>query len=115
MPDELKNLAVIARYNDLEAARQVMRTHGNEVAGIILEPIAMNMGVVIPDIEFLKGLRDLADEYSCLLIFDEVKTSGKFYRGAYEWCGVKADIMVAAQIHCRWFPALSRSRQQGGL
>jgi glutamate-1-semialdehyde 2,1-aminomutase len=104
MPDELKNLAVIARYNDLEAARQVMRTHGNEVAGIILEPIAMNMGVVIPDIEFLKGLRELADEYSCLLIFDEVKTSGKFYRGAYEWCGVKADIMVAAKSIAGGFP-----------
>jgi acetylornithine/succinyldiaminopimelate/putrescine aminotransferase len=55
MPDELKNLAVIARYNDLEAARQVMRTHGNEVAGIILEPIAMNMGVIIPISSSSKG------------------------------------------------------------
>ena len=104
MPDELKNLAVVAAYNDLDAAQQVMRVHGNNVAGIILEPIAMNMGVIIPDIEFLKGLRELADEYNCLLIFDEVKTSGKFYRGVYEWCGVKADVMVAAKSIAGGFP-----------
>lgn len=104
MPEELRSLAVVASYNDLEGARSVMKIHGNDVACIILEPIAMNMGVVIPDIEFLKGLRELADEYNCLLIFDEVKTSGKFYRGVYEWCGVKADVMVAAKSIAGGFP-----------
>ncbi|MEM2061896.1 MAG: aminotransferase class III-fold pyridoxal phosphate-dependent enzyme, partial [Candidatus Caldarchaeum sp.] len=79
MPEEFANLVVAAPFGDYDAVEKIMQQHGNQVAGIILEPIAMNMGVVIPDIEFLKGLREIADEYNCLLIFDEVKTSGKFY------------------------------------
>ncbi|MEM0348677.1 MAG: aspartate aminotransferase family protein [Candidatus Caldarchaeum sp.] len=104
MPQEFADLVIAAPYGDLDAVEKIMQKHGNEVAGIILEPIAMNMGVVIPSIEFLKGLRQFADEYNSLLIFDEVKTSGKFYRGVQEWCGVKGDIMVAAKSIAGGYP-----------
>lgn len=104
MPQEFADLVIAAPYGDLDAVEKIMQKHGNEVAGIILEPIAMNMGVVIPSVEFLKGLRQLADEYNSLLIFDEVKTSGKFYRGVQEWCGVKGDIMVAAKSIAGGYP-----------
>ncbi|MEM4494352.1 MAG: aspartate aminotransferase family protein [Candidatus Caldarchaeum sp.] len=104
MPQEFADLVIAAPYGDLDAVEKIMQKHGNEVAGIILEPIAMNMGVVIPSIEFLKGLRQFADEYNSLLIFDEVKTSGKFYRGVQEWCGVKGDIMVTAKSIAGGYP-----------
>lgn len=104
MPDEFANLVIVAPYGDLEATERLMQKHGNEVAGIILEPVAMNMGVVIPSLNFLKGLKELADEYNCLLIFDEVKTSGKFFRGIQEWCGVKGDVMVAAKSIAGGYP-----------
>lgn len=104
MPQEFADLVTVAPYGDLDAVEKIMQKHGNDVAGIILEPIAMNMGVVIPPLEFLKGLRRLADEYNSLLIFDEVKTSGKFYRGVQEWCGVKGDIMVAAKSIAGGYP-----------
>lgn len=104
MPEEFANLVVAAPYGDLEAVEKIMQKHGNEIAGIILEPVAMNMGVVVPSLNFLKGLREIADEYNCLLIFDEVKTSGKFYRGVQEWCGVKGDVMVAAKSIAGGYP-----------
>ena len=104
MPEEFASLVIAAPYGDLEAVEKIMQKHGNDVAGIILEPVAMNMGVVIPSLGFLRGLRDLADEYNCVLIFDEVKTSGKFYRGVQEWCGVKGDIMVAAKSIAGGYP-----------
>ncbi|HIE58571.1 MAG TPA: aspartate aminotransferase family protein [Candidatus Caldiarchaeum subterraneum] len=104
MPEEFTNLVIAAPYGDLEATEKIMQRQGNEVAGIILEPIAMNMGVVIPSLGFLRGLRDLADEYNCVLIFDEVKTSGKFYRGVQEWCGVRGDIMVVAKSIAGGYP-----------
>jgi len=104
MPDELTNLVAVAPYGDLYAVEDIMRRQGDEIAGIILEPIAMNMGVVIPSIGFLRGLRELADEYNCVLIFDEVKTSGKFYKGVQEWCGVKGDVMVVAKAIAGGYP-----------
>jgi len=103
-PENLKKYTLVASYNDLDGVEKLMKIHGNLVGGIILEPVAMNMGVVVPDIEFLKGLRKLADEYNSLLIFDEVKTGGKMYRGVQDWCGVKADIMVVAKAVAGGYP-----------
>ncbi len=104
MPDELTNLVVVAPYNDLEATEKIMREQGNEIAGVIIEPIAMNMGVVIPDKEFMKGLKELTEEYNSLLIFDEVKTSGKFLRGAQDYFGIRGDIMVVAKSIAGGYP-----------
>jgi glutamate-1-semialdehyde 2,1-aminomutase len=76
----------------LEATEELVRQHGEDLAAIILEPIPMNMGFVLPRKGFLQGLRRLCDEYNSLLIFDEVKTCGKFYGGAREAFGVAPDL-----------------------
>lgn len=102
--EEVVKNTLVAPFNDLEAVERIMRIHGNDVAAIILEPIPMNMGFVIPDIEFLKGLRELADEYNSVLIFDEVKTSGKFYNGAAGYFGIKPDLMTLAKAISGGYP-----------
>jgi glutamate-1-semialdehyde 2,1-aminomutase len=85
---------LIAPFNDLEATRAIARAHAKELAAIITEPIPMNMGFVMPEPGFLPGLRELADELGALLIFDEIKTGTKYYRGAAGRFGVRPDIMT---------------------
>jgi glutamate-1-semialdehyde 2,1-aminomutase len=63
-----------APFNNLEAVRALFETYQNEIAGMIVEPIAGNMGMVMPDPDFLSGLRSLCDDYHAVLIFDEVMT-----------------------------------------
>lgn len=104
VPKEVAENVVVAPWNDAEAVEEIMRIHGNEIAAIILEPVAMNMGVVPGKKEFIALLRRLADEYNCMLIFDEVKTSGMWYRGAQEYFGVKADIIAVAKAIGGGFP-----------
>lgn len=104
IPEAIASTVVIAPWNDLDAVENIMRKHGDEIAGIILEPVAMNMGVVPADKEFIVGLRKLADEYNSLLIYDEVKTSGMWYRGAAEYYGVRADIIAVAKALGGGFP-----------
>ena len=104
VPAEIAQTVVVAPWNDIDAVEKIMRKHGNDIAAIILEPVAMNMGVVPADKEFIKGLRDLANEYNSLLIYDEVKTSGMWYRGAREYYGVKADIIAVAKALGGGFP-----------
>jgi glutamate-1-semialdehyde 2,1-aminomutase len=104
MLDEIVKNTLIAPFNDIEAVRTIMKAHGNEVAAIILEPIPMNMGYVLPKPEFLKQLREIADEYSSVLIFDEVKTCGKFYRGAADHFKVKPDLVTMAKAIAGGYP-----------
>jgi glutamate-1-semialdehyde 2,1-aminomutase len=65
---------LVADYNHLDTVRELFKLHGSEIAGVIVEPIAANMGFVLPEPGFLQGLRDLTREYGALLIFDEVMT-----------------------------------------
>lgn len=104
VPRELAENVIVAPWNDIEAVEELMKMHGNDIAAIILEPVAMNMGVVPGKRELIKRLRELADEYNCLLIFDEVKTSGMWYRGAQEYYGIKADIITIAKAIGGGFP-----------
>ncbi|MEM2009936.1 MAG: aspartate aminotransferase family protein [Thermosphaera sp.] len=104
VPKEVAENVIIAPWNDSDAVEKIMRNHGNEVAAIILEPVAMNMGFVPGKKEFVKHLRELADEYNSLLIFDEVKTSGMWVRGAQEYFNVKADIVAVAKALGGGFP-----------
>lgn len=94
---ELIEKAIVAPFNDLASTEAVAEEHADEIAGIILEPIPMNMGYVLPRPGFLEGLRKLADSIGALLIFDEVKTCGKFYAGAEEAFGVRPDVKVLAK------------------
>jgi glutamate-1-semialdehyde 2,1-aminomutase len=90
---------LIASYNDLNSVAELFSEHGKDIAAIILEPIAGNMGVVIPDMEFLEGLRNIANEYGSLLIFDEVISGFRVAKGgAQELYGVTPDLTTLGKI-----------------
>ncbi|MEG6593591.1 glutamate-1-semialdehyde 2,1-aminomutase [Desulfovibrio sp. 1188_IL3213] len=71
---------LLAPYNDLEAVKECFARHGDSIAAIIVEPVAANMGLVLPKAGFLEGLRAICDQYESLLIFDEVITG---FRAAF--------------------------------
>jgi glutamate-1-semialdehyde 2,1-aminomutase len=104
IPPEVVTNTIIAPFNDLEACEAIVRKHRDELAAIILEPIPMNMGFVLPEKGFLEGLRRLADESNCLLFFDEIKTCGKFHRGAANHFGVKPDLCTMGKAIAGGFP-----------
>lgn len=90
---------LLAHYNDLESVRQVFEQYPDEIAAIIIEPVAGNMGCIPPLAGFLEGLRDLCDQYGALLIFDEVMTGFRLaLGGAQERLGVDADIVTFGKV-----------------
>lgn len=96
VPKEVTELTISVAYNDLEAVRNAI---DDEVAAIIVEPVAGNMGCVPPADGFLKGLRDLCTERGALLILDEVMTGFRVaYGGAQSVYGVKPDITTLGKI-----------------
>lgn len=101
-PGVTKNTArdtLIATYNDKNSVEKVLKENRDNVAAIIVEPIAGNMGLVTPDNRFLKGLRELSLEYDCLLIFDEVMTGFRVAQGgAQELYNVKPDITTLGKV-----------------
>jgi glutamate-1-semialdehyde 2,1-aminomutase len=99
VPAELANLTLIARYNDLNDVRAQMDEHGSEVAAIIVEPVAGNMGCVPPQDDFLSGLRTICDQHGALLILDEVMTGFRVaYGGAQARYNVRPDITTLGKI-----------------
>ncbi len=90
---------LIADYNNLESVEQLLIDRKDEVAAIIVEPVAGNMGVVPPKKGFLEGLRALCDKYGALLIFDEVITGFRLARGgAQEYFNVMPDLTTLGKI-----------------
>lgn len=86
---------LVAEYNDPEGLEKIMRIYGDRVAGIIVEPVAANMGVIPPEEGFLRACREACDKYGCVLIFDEVVTGFRIARGgAQERFGIRADIVA---------------------
>jgi glutamate-1-semialdehyde 2,1-aminomutase len=75
---------LVARYNDLDSVRELFEVYPEEIAAIILEPVAGNMGVVLPQANFLTGLRTITQEYGTLLIFDEVMTGFRVHPGGVQ-------------------------------
>ena len=99
VPAELTALTLIARYNDVDDVDGRMKEHGKEVAAIIVEPVAGNMGCVPPQPNFLEGLRKICDRDGALLIFDEVMTGFRVaYGGAQTRYGVTPDITTLGKI-----------------
>ncbi|MBM3133607.1 MAG: glutamate-1-semialdehyde-2,1-aminomutase [Chloroflexi bacterium] len=89
---------LIAPFNDLEAVRALF-TRYNDIAAVIVEPVAANMGVVLPKAGFLEGLRDITREAGALLVFDEVITGFRLaYGGAQEVYGIKPDLTCLGKI-----------------
>ncbi|MES2473183.1 MAG: aminotransferase class III-fold pyridoxal phosphate-dependent enzyme [Pseudomonadota bacterium] len=90
-------------YNDLDSVRYICRRF--PIAALITEPLLQNIGVVKPQPGFLEGLRDLADEFGFLLVFDEVKTGFRHALGGYsQVCGVKPDLVVYGKAVANGFP-----------
>jgi glutamate-1-semialdehyde 2,1-aminomutase len=90
---------LIASYNDLAGVEELLKKYKSEVACIIVEPVAANMGVVLPKNDFLSGLRKLCDTHGALLIFDEVITGFRLGKGgAQEYYGVRADLVTYGKI-----------------
>lgn len=74
IPQDIKNNTIIAPYNDPEALERILAEHKGEVAAVIMEPVLMNVGVVLPEDGYLAHVRDITRRQGVLLIFDEVKT-----------------------------------------
>lgn len=89
----------IAPYNNLTAVNNIIDNHSDSIAAIIVEPIAGNMGLVLPDDNFLAGLRQAADKCKCLLIFDEVITGFRLGPTSYgTLCNVSPDLSTLGKI-----------------
>ena len=90
---------LLAVYNNLESVKALATANKGEIAAIIIEPVAGNMGCIIPEEIFIKGLRDLCDQEDILLIFDEVMTGFRLAKGgAQEVLGVDADIVTFGKV-----------------
>lgn len=99
VPVEMSALTINVPYNDLDALEGVLGQYGSDVAAVIVEPVAGNMGVVPPAAGYLKGLRELTRKRDILLIFDEVITGFRLARGgAQERFGVLPDLTCLGKI-----------------
>lgn len=93
------NDTLTAPFNNLEAVQKLADANKGKIAAIILEPVAGNMGCVLPKIDFLQGLRKLCDAEGIVLIFDEVMTGFRLAKGgAQELFGVQADLTTLGKI-----------------
>ncbi len=96
--DYAKNTLTLS-YNDCDCLEKTFKETGSEIAAVIVEPVAGNMGVVPPEIEFLRLLRELTHKYGALLIFDEVITGFRVaYGGAQEYFNIIPDLTVLGKI-----------------
>lgn len=99
VPADYTKHTLIAGYNDTASVKSLFEAYPKEIAAIIVEPVAANMGVVLPKEGFLQDLRKLADQYQALLIFDEVITGFRLsIGGAQEYYGVKPDLTALGKI-----------------
>ncbi|EAR00610.1 glutamate-1-semialdehyde 2,1-aminomutase [Maribacter sp. HTCC2170] len=90
---------LLATYNDLESVKALTHANKGEIAAVIIEPVAGNMGCIIPSEEFIKGLRELCTRENILLIFDEVMTGFRLGKGgAQEVLGIDADIVTFGKV-----------------
>ncbi|MBP7562119.1 MAG: aminotransferase class III-fold pyridoxal phosphate-dependent enzyme, partial [Armatimonadetes bacterium] len=105
VPSAYAQETLVATYNDLDSVTGLVERHGDELAAIIVEPVAGNMGVVPPASGFLEGLRRIADTTGAVLIFDEVITGFRVAPGgAQERYGVVADMTTLGKIIGGGFP-----------
>jgi len=99
VPSRLANLTLVAQYNDLDGVRAQLEANRGQVACIIVEPVAGNVGLINPAPGFLAGLRALCDEHGALLVFDEVMTGFRVARGGYQQiCKVRPDLITMGKV-----------------
>jgi glutamate-1-semialdehyde 2,1-aminomutase len=99
VPEEMAELTLVLPYNDTHAVIETFEKYGEDIACVILEPVAGNMGVVLPYQEFIKAIREQTKKYASLLIFDEVITGFRLsLGGAQELFGIKPDITCLGKV-----------------
>src|SRR6516165_163846 len=99
VPEALAGLTLNVPYNDLSAVEKTFSAHKGKIAAVIVEPIAANMGVVLPKDGFLKGLREISKKHGALLIVDEVITGFRIRNGsAQELLGIEGDLTTLGKI-----------------
>src|SRR5207244_2467213 len=97
-PQAVVDLVTVVPFNDLQILERTLDRHRGKVAAIIVEPVMMNIGIVLPDDGYLAGVLDLAHRHGALLIFDEVKTGVTIAAGgATERFGVTPDLVALAK------------------
>ncbi len=99
IPSEVLDTVVVANWNDVESLERILKIRGgNEIAAIIMEPIMANSSVILPDDDYLRAVRELADEYNILMIMDEVITGFRVSEGgAQKLYGVQPDLSTWAK------------------
>lgn len=99
VPPAVVEYTLLAPYNDLSAVEALFSHYGEDIAAIIIEPVAGNMNCVLPNPGFLQGLRQLCDRYQAVLIFDEVMTGFRVHpQGAQGLYGIKPDLSTFGKI-----------------
>lgn len=99
VPDDIVKNTISIPYNNIEVLSETLKEQGGEIACVIVEPVAGNMGCVPPKDGFLQALRELTHEHGVLLIFDEVITGFRLaYGGAQEYFGVQPDLTCLGKI-----------------
>ena len=99
VPQDLVKHTLVLPYNDVEAIEAVFKKRGNEIAAVILEPIAGNMNLIKPSAEFLKALRDLTSQHGSVLIYDEVMTGFRVaLGGAQSLQGIVPDLTCLGKV-----------------
>ncbi|MHC4194893.1 MAG: glutamate-1-semialdehyde 2,1-aminomutase, partial [Planctomycetota bacterium] len=105
VPRESARLTISLPYNDIDALKKTFQKYSSQIAAVIVEPVAGNMGVVLPKKDFLKTIRKLCTENKSILIFDEVITGFRLrYGSVQELFGVKADLTCLGKIIGGGFP-----------
>jgi len=98
IPTAIVELTTVVPFNDLPALEKAFASHRDEVAAVIVEPVMMNVGIVLPDAGYLAAIKDIAHRHGALLIFDEVKTGATISPGgATERFGVTPDLVALAK------------------
>ncbi|RAY16961.1 aspartate aminotransferase family protein [Actinomadura craniellae] len=104
LPEALDS-TLIAEFNDLDSVRALYAAHPDRIAAVIMEPIPHNVGALVPDQEFVEGLRALTAEQGSLLIFDEVITGFRHALGGYQQvCGVMPDLTTFGKAMGNGYP-----------
>lgn len=99
IPQSITKHTLVANFNDLEQTTRLFEQYNTDIAAVIVEPVAGNMGFVLPKPDFLQGLRNLCDSYNAVLIFDEVMTGFRVaLGGAQEIYGIKPDLTTLGKV-----------------
>lgn len=105
VPESIAKHTLIAEFNHLDQVASLFEKYGDDIAGIIVEPVAGNMNCILPEPGFLQGLRNLCDRYGSVLIFDEVMTGFRVaLGGAQAYYGIKPDMTTLGKVIGGGFP-----------